>query len=308
MKHLRNLLKETGDGGAVTAGDVAGVRGSLFPAVIKRQKVKTPKIPVVKFKHDTRTMFRESALSKLLRETADKKVDTTDVISKLKSAHKNFEFEKDSVAFGINDENGNVVKVFVRANQAEQFERALAELMHDDTAEQMEVPEMLFSLKDKFEILHIDWGKIEEDEEPEVSPTDIPPDGETPEDGAELSLGDDSMEDESMGDDSMGDEQSGVESALDKVIAMLKADAEARTAEAKAKEAEANAKEAEFAAKAADVKVKGEEEVLDMETHFKAQTDAKKESQKLAKLARYRHEKALSLSSDESDSTEGGSL
>ena len=89
-----------------------------------------------------------------------------------------------------------------------------------------------------------------------------------------------------------GEEEVGAASALQQVIDALKADAEARKAEAEAKEAEAKARESEAAAKQAEAKVKQEEEVLDMEAYYDNQKEAKSETDRLAKLARYRHELA----------------
>jgi hypothetical protein len=295
MKHIRDLLRETAVPGTTSGGDVAGVRGSLFSRPIKREKTEVPKIRVIRFHHDSRGRLRESVLNKLLKETNTGGFKTADIMSKLKSAQKTFNFDKDSVSFGLEDDNGNTVKVYVRATQAAEFEKALSEILHDYSSEQdlKEIPEILFSLKDKFEIIHVDWGNVEEDEE---EPTQVP---DATDDSTDVP--DDKQDDD---EDVQGDPDepdmnadmdaaAGNESALDKVLAMLKADAEAKTAEANAKTAEANAKEAEYALKAAEFKIKGEEDVLDMEAFFKKQTDEKKETQKLAKLARWRHEKAL---------------
>jgi len=296
MKSIRNLLQETADGGATSAGDVAGVRAPLSNKPIRRKVDSRYKVKRIKFNNDMRE-HKVSALRALLAEFSDDKPQVADTIAKLKSASKNFEFEKDSVAFGIDDDNGNMVKVYVRANQAEQFERTLSEIMRDGDNEKMDVAEMLFSLKDKFNIVHVEWGTVEEDEE-KVDDSMSPPEDA----GEDLEL----VADEPSGDENVDgelemDDNSSEESALDKVIAMLKADAEARTAEAKAREASANAEEARYAAQASEIKMKGEEEVLDMETHFKQQADEKKQAQKLAKLAKYRHEKALDIRGDNDD-------
>lgn len=303
MKSIRNLLRETADGGATSAGDVAGVRAPLSSKPIRRRMDSRYKVKRIKFNNDIRE-HKVSALRALLAEFSDDKPQVADTIAKLKSASKNFEFEKDSVAFGIDDDTGNMVKVYVRANQAEQFERTLSEIMRDGD-EKMEVAEMLFTLKDKFDIVHVEWGAVEEDEEKVES--SVPPQDDTGED-LELVDDDEMSKDEDMGDEPELDDESDEESALDKVIAMLKADAEARTAEARAREASANAEEARYAAQASEIKMKGEEEVLDMETHFKQQADEKKQAQKLAKLAKYRHEKALDIRGDNDEADDGDGI
>jgi hypothetical protein len=305
MKHIRKLLKETAAAGATTAGGIAGVRGVLFSKPIKRQKEKNIKVQRIVFHNDARGL-RESLLNSFLKETEEGRFKAIDVISKLNNAQRDFNFEKHTVAFGVEDDNGQTVKVYVRANQADQFEKTLSEILYDKNEDPREVAEILFNLKDKFEIVHVDWGEVEEDEE------EVPARGAEGTDNGNqsLSLDDTTGESPGMNDNSgdldMGDgdqppDESEATSVLDKVIAMLKADAEARTAEAKAKEAEYNSKEAEFAAKTAEAKIKGEEEILNMEDFFKKQNDEKKEAQKLAKLARYRHEKAASVDDDEYD-------
>lgn len=294
MKHLRKLLKETAAPGTTGGADVGGYRGVLFSRPVKRRELVNPiKIQKITFHNDARKL-RESMLNDLLKEAEEGQFKAIDVISKLRSAEKKYDFGKDTVAFGIEDDEGNTVKVYVRADQAEAFEKTLAEIMNDENEEPKELAEILFNLNDKFTISHVDWGEIEEDEEELDQPErDIPPD-EMGGEGEDISLGD-----EEIGLEDSGDSEA--QSALDKVIDMLKADADARTAEAKAKEAEAKAKEAEYAAKSAEAKIKGEEEVLDMEAYFKKQNDEKKEAQKLAKLARYRHEKAAEIEGDAAD-------
>lgn len=301
MKHLQKILRETATVGSTSAGGVAGVRGRLFSKPIKREKVKSLKVHKIAFHNDARDL-RESFLKEILQEAKNGQFKAIDIISKLKAAERRHDFEKDAIAFGVEDDQGNTVKVYVRANQAEQFEKTLAEILDDNTDDSQDLAEVLFNLKDKFEIVHVEWGKVEEDEEELELPDESKPEGEK-----ELSLddeteGDDTADAENM-DDLESEDETGAESVLDKVISMLKAEAEARAAEARAKEAEAEAKEAEYAAKAAEAKIKGEEEILDMEAYFKQQNEEKKEAQKLARLARYRHEKAADMDDSDIDVT-----
>lgn len=301
MKSLRKLLMDDAATGSVSGGDVAGVRAPLFSAPIKRESTTKKKTLKVKTKG-----LRESLLGKLVAEASDETFKSIDVISKLKDAEKKFEFDKDTVAFGIEVTNDNGeksdIKVYVKAAQAEEFERRMSEIIKDEDASKEDIAATLYNMKD-VGIVNIEGLEVEEDQEEIVPPEegDMAPDdelgaGEEGMEGGEDELG---MEDD-MGEEDLGQED-GVKSALDKVIDMLKADAEAKKAEAQAKEAEARAKEAEYAAKAAESKMKSEEEVLDMEAHFKQQSDEKKEAQKLAKMARFRHEKAQ-------DGMEGGDL
>ena len=301
MKSLRNLLREDAAAGSTVAGDVAGVRSPVFTKPMRRE---VPQVSVPRKKNRTKRL-RESLLRQMLAETDKETFKSLDVISKLKSAEKKFNYDRDSVVFGVEDESGNTVKVYVRSDQATQFENTLAEILEDPETENKEISEILFELKSKFEIGHVEWGNIEEDEEEITPPAGSDDQSGEPDDMGDL---DGNPEDGSLefaddgGEMAEPESMDNVESALDKVINMMKADADARKAEAQAKEAEFKAKEAEFAAKAADVKMKGEEEVLDMETYFKAKEDEKKESKKLAKLAQYRHAQAADAEEDLTDS------
>ncbi|MCK5307708.1 MAG: hypothetical protein KAJ73_03770, partial [Zetaproteobacteria bacterium] len=79
-------------------------------------------------------------------------------------------------------------------------------------------------------------------------------------------------------------------SALDAVIDMMKADAEARKADAEAKTAESGAKIAALNTQAAEAQVKKSEEVMDMEAYYNKQSDKDKETKQLTKLAKYKHD------------------
>ncbi len=249
--------------------------------------------------------------------------DAADVVSKLDAAEKKAKLEKDTVTFGLENENGGLVRVYVRAEQADEFEHALSQMLassdnnNDNENSSMEIAEVLFKLKDKFDIVDVNWGDIPEDEEQQEQQVtggaggapapggaggapmpgaegggENPIDAAAGDEGAEGEGEGEGEGEEGEGDMTAGGEEREAKSALDSVIVMMKADAKAKQAEAEARAAEARAKEAEWTAKAAAAKVKQEEEVLDMETHEKQQKDMDKEVKRLAKLAKYRHDKA----------------
>jgi len=279
------LIKEEAAEGAVAAHDIAVGADALGSEPTEKVKVKKKK------------KKKTSLLRRTIAEM-EQKFDQADVISKLKAAEKSATIDQDTVAFGLEDEDGNMVKVHVRAEQAEDFQAALETALagnEDDETEDtssVEIAEVLFELKDKFEIVDIEWGAIPEDEEENQ---EIEGEG-----GDELGLGGEEgdMGDEDLGDedmvadeDGLGDEEVAA-TALTQVIDMMKADSEAKKAEADAKKAEAEAKTAGFAAQAAAEKVKQEEDILDMETYNKSKADADKESKRLAQLAKYKHDMA----------------
>lgn len=234
--------------------------------------------------------------------------DVADVLSKLEAAEKKAKVEKDTVTFGLENEDGGIVRVYVRKDQADDFEQALSQLLagsdnnNDDENTSMEIAEVLFKLKDRYDIVDVDWGDIPEDEEQEQTVDDgnqQPP----PENGGQEQPGEENPIDQAAGEEgtelpSEDNTQEKAKSALDSVIDLMKADAKAKQAEADARAAEARAKEAEWTAKAASAKVKQEEKILDMETHEKEIKQQDKEAKTLAKLAKYEHDKATKYSGE----------
>lgn len=298
MSLLKELVHEMVGAAATGAHAVAGSPGTLFGGgVVDAKKSKKKQRKMMR-----RAMNMNEAISPNSEET---NFDAGSVISKIDSAEKKARANDDTTAFGLEDEEGQIVKVYVKTDQAEDFEHALAVALagedddDDDENTSTEIAEVIFKLKDRFEIVDVEWNSFEGDEDEEQ---EVEGDLETgSEEGAdpmddELSTGEEGVEG-NEGDVEMdakagtGDDEAAT-SALQSVIDVMKADADAKRAEAEAKEAEAKAKEAEYAAQSASAKVKQEEQIMDMETHNKAQSDKKKEAQQLAKLAKFQHETA----------------
>lgn len=315
MSILKQLI-EDGAVGGTGAGAVASVQGSLFGGGMVTPKKKKTKIIRRKVSNISEA-YQFGRLAEALGLGADDtNFNPADVISKLDAAEKKAAADQDTVSFGMKDEEGNIVEVFVRADQADDFEHALSALLGqadengDDLNSQKEIAEVLYELKSKFEIVNVKWGNIPTDEEEEQKIEGE--DGLEGEGEAEMTAdeqdpnaeGDmEGMDDLEGMDDMGGGAEDDMKSTLQQVIDMLKANAEAQTAEAKAKEAEAKAKEAEFAARAAEAKIKQEEEVLDMEAYYKDKKDQEKEAKRLAKLAKFKHDKARDADSSLSSRT-----
>jgi hypothetical protein len=236
-----------------------------------------------------------------LYDSSQKTYDPTDVMSKLKAA----EFKKDARSntrgFALEDDKGALVRIFVRADQADDFEQALSSYLNDNMDGEMEIAELLFNIKNEFEIVDIIWGEgsIPEDEEAADNTLDSEPvdgdvegpdgafpDGENPDDpkSGMAATGD------VPGPGGTTDTDSQALSALDKIIDMMKADAEARTKEAEARKAEAAVNAGRVAAQAASARAKAEEEIMDMENYNKRQKEEKRLRDIRAKLLKYRHE------------------
>jgi hypothetical protein len=296
------LIKETAAAGSTGAGAIANARGSLFGGgavdlkAENRRKTKMMRrigyVPV----SEVLAPKQSNTWKEVYMESADQdSFDQMDVISKLDDAERKAKADKDTVCFGLEDEEGGIVKVYVRADQADDFEAALAQALaaededENDENTSAEIAEVLFNLKDKFDIVDVEWGVIEgdEEEEQEMEGGEGELDPEADMEGGEGELEGGELE----GGDEMVDDTADATSALQSVIDVMKADAEAREAEANAKKAEADAETAKYAASASAAKVEQEEQILDMEAHEKKKSDAEKEAKTLAKLAKYQHEK-----------------
>lgn len=334
MKLLKELLKETAAGGSTGGGSIATVPGGLFRGgkPVRRAgmfKQKKGKLPVMKFHHVAGTV-KEAKLNEFDQHST---ATATDIISKLSAAEKEQEVGTKSVPFGLEDSEGNIVKVYIRPEQADDFENRLSMILNDPD-EDHEIAEILFKMKDDFDVIHVDWGNSipEDEEEQETTPAAAPQQGPAPAQdpnappGGDLGADPNAASGVEQGADAgalpgaegdpgadAGDEmtppdtgsEDKMQSTLDKVIDMLMADAEARKAEAQARAKEAGAKEAEAASRIANTKVSAEQEVLDMEAWSKRKKDSEKETRKLAQLAKYRHElssKGSSADSDDDDS------
>jgi hypothetical protein len=162
-----------------------------------------------------------------------------------------------------------------------------------------EIPEILFKLKDQFNVVDVQWPEYHEDEEEDQVATPNDPNAAQPEGepGAEPNPGDQQdanslgLDDQAgAGADDMGDSGAGEDtgSLLQQVISMMTADAEARKADAEARKAEAKQREAKNTVEQAMAQVKQQEQMMDMDAYQKAQREQQKETKQLAQLARWR--------------------
>lgn len=316
MSLLRELYEEMSCG----ATDGAAIASFAEPMLAKpKRRVKLGNF----FKlHTPKSKKRK----KRLKETFDYgNFDSANVISKLDAAETKSKYQQDTVTFGLEDERGNVVRVIVDGSQAKQFEVVLAKMLgdqHDDSIENYngtpakEIAEILFQLKHQFNIVDVKWGELPVDEEEEPKEDEMQAqdqegsDDQPVDDQQEDGQGIDNvnMDDAQSLDVSGETPQTGDEAGLlQKVIDMMKADAEARKADAQAREAEAKATVSKYASDTALAKVKQEEDVLDMEAYYKDRQQQDKETKTLAKLAKYKHDVASDqggrLSSEDEEGT-----
>jgi len=322
MSLLRDLVQEMAAGGSTGAGGIAAVPGSLFGGgVVDMEKTKQRKKKMIR-----RVMNMKESLGVDLGRTD---FDASDVVSRIDAASKKADQNDDTTAFGLEDEDGNMVKVYVRNDQSEEFEKELSAMLAGELEDDkegnnaLEIAEVLFKLKDKFDIVDVEWPGIEGDpeEEQEVGGPEAAGMGaEQPQQGAEGDMagaeGDNAAgagdlegidTEDGADEEAMAPDDTDAETALQQVIDMMKADAEAKKAEADARAAEARAKEAEYTAQASAGRVRKEEQMLDMETAEKAKKEQEEEAKKMAKLARYQYQNAqdaevkLSMESEEKE-------
>lgn len=219
----------------------------------------------------------------------DENFDPTEVYAKLKSLEAKEKVDKnDTVMFGLEDDDGNLVRVTVRNEQADDFEKALEVILArgvEGKEDQVpEIAEILFNLKDQYDIVDISWPDVVEDEEEEGQELAQQQDDQTGDEGQDEDVGD------MVSDGEPPQDVDQATSLLTQVIDMMKADADARKADAHAKIADAKARETEAAVRQAEAKVKHEEEILDMETQAKQQKEEEKETKRLAQLAKWKHD------------------
>jgi len=324
MSLLKTLVSEMADGatgahaiatggGHETTTDIQNKKkdGTLWGGGVVNGKPRNVLRRVINMAHKKQTNL-ESVIESLGVDHGSTDFDASDVLSKVDAAQKREIQNDDTTAFGLEDDQGNLVKVYVQNDQAEEFEKSLAAMLagelenneQENTAP--EIAEVLFKLKDKYDLVDVEWPGINGDEEEEqVVVGDAGAAGGNPKgDGLDLEGGDTAGKGDELGLDDVegGELDLGVEgdmtanddakSALQDVIDVMKADAEARLADAEARTAEARAKEAEYTGQAASARVKREEQVFDMEAADKEQKELKKSAEEQAKLARYQHSKA----------------
>ena len=256
-------------------------------------------------------------LSELDLSKEESDFDPASVISKLNHAQKTATVDNnDAVGFALEDDEGNIVKVYVKKDQAEDFEQALeAELADElkddenkrDKATAKEIGEVLFNLRNRFDIVDVNFASIPEDEEEQQEAAGGEGGGEeaVPAEGEGQEGGEDQQGDETEmqvpGLEPGAEAGGGDEAAaglLQQVIDMMKQDAEARKAEAEANKEQAKAKQSEYIAQAAAHKVKQEEQILDMEEYNKSKSEEDKEAKRLAQLAKWKHDLAKDKAKD----------
>lgn len=278
--------------------DVFDLLKRRIPAAVRRDPVRPEmgvKREVLNFQRNWRPKLEGQWIDNF-EIVMERMFDSEAVLSRLKSLEKRADKTahiKDTKVFGVHDDQGNTVLITVPEHQSDSFEAALQRLLvpgkfDKQDIERPEIEEVIFNLKDHFNILDVVWPKVKEDEE---DLTDVGAIGDTmpgSEEGGDLDaqLGAD-LEGADMGAAPPAPETD-VSNVLQQVINVMMADAEARKADADARKQEAKTKEVEALAKQAQGLVKKEEEMLDMETQMKDEKERDREIKRLAQLAKWK--------------------
>lgn len=272
------FLREEAAAGSVGTGAIAVVHQPMIGSKPIKRGQSSKKVKVQKLK---------------LGENTNPEFNHFDVKSKMTNAERTDKLKKDSVAYGIEDEDGNITKVYIDKNQEHDFKRELSNLLRQD--DKLDIAEILFDLRNTFEILFVDWPSMPEDEETEnVLDKDKEGEGKEPKPGEETEgepkPGEEEPKEELPPPEPAAPPPPDNDSILLKVIDMLRADAEAKRAESVAKAKESEAETAKYSVQLSNIKVKNEEDMLKADEYYKKQAEEKKEKDRIAKLAKYRND------------------
>lgn len=285
---------DCGGGVAVSAGNVAVHPMPLLSNIATRQQFKSPKVikyGSAKYKNKSKNKLGDFSLSNLFKvvegfgpDKGNDDFDSSSVLQALKRLENKEAVDyRDTVTFGLVDSNEQIVKVTIPREQSSSFEQELNHVMGDqsESGASPEIAEVLFKLKNNYNIINVQWPDSFEDaeesselEQPEQSPESELPDADVADMPEQIDTGSTDK----------------VTDLLTQVIDMMKADAEARKSEAQAREAEAKTHQAKAAREQAMARVKQEEQMLDMESYQKNQKEKDKEAKRLAQLAKWKHD------------------
>lgn len=322
MSKLRNIFENVA-AGATGAASIAGARGVLF--VTSRPIPPMDKVTLSPYAKNNAKKKPKIKVASVTEATDFDTVTTNSLKDILRQKQRDTELRDTTEVLALEDEDGAIVKVYIKKDQCEDFKAALQSALADAEEDGKELSEVLFDLHRDFDIVSVNWGEntIPEDEEqPVENSTDAEAKGYPEAD----ELGDVNAQNQGtpdevsadMGADGMGDVDGSGQSGfgdltnnqadaqidqtqlLQQILGVLNAQASAQRAQAEADKAKADVEAAEAAARAATQYTTHQEEVMDMENYNKRQQEEKRENQIQAKLIRYRHD----LRKDEGKSLE----
>lgn len=325
-------LKESAAGGSVSATSIA-VRpdaGGSHPHGIRRREGLLSFLSSYQSKR-IGNRLNMKPVEKPFKVSVNEDISLDQIYSKMSGLEQASKADDtNSVTYGVEDDDGNLMKITVRRDQGEDFEVALAQELGEVEAYKMtgrggygrdvSMAEVLFNLKQKFDIIDVEFPEIPRDkvynadkvsdpsdlesefdlddemeddldleDEGEMGPEDGGIEGEdTEEDDLDFDAeGDDEDLDSDIGAE-LGPEEEDEESMLKQIVKMMAADAEAKKAQHDAEAEKYRAMQAEYAMKAAKQEMYKQEDLLKMEEEKEKQKEKEAEAKKMADLARFK--------------------
>lgn len=300
-----STILEDAAAGSTGAASIAG-NPFTHSSAVKRRRVATNKVQKLKINESAISTFDVSTA--ILFEfdgavgsnggtglSADKNAKiVADVNDKVSNATKRAEVDDKTLTstFGLQDGDGKVIKVTVKRDQAEDFETRLNAIL-SDADNPKEIAEVLYMLKQDYEIVDVEWDEaIAEDEEPESEEggeDDLALDGEEGDDTGDGELDLDGEEGDLGGEDeSSPDMQQSTVQLLQQVIDLLKSETGVRTANADVAKAKAETELQDIETQKQDAEISREQEVADMEGFEEEEKERKKNERLVQRLAKYR--------------------
>lgn len=316
-------VTETASGGAMGSGSIAAVPSGGNGGQDTPMRLKNfMRDFFQKAQNRMRYKSVEELIPKTYKKLTESKTGLNGVFSELKNSETQSYDERHTVTYGVEDDDGNLMKVTVPYEQSEEFEAAMAHQLAEiedykctgHKGRNISMAELLYELKDQFTILDVEFPTIPADVVYNADQATEAVDDLDTEDG-DQSFGDDetgefgdedqSQDGEGFGDDLDDDsvedfenepeEANDAESILASVMDTLKAQADAEKAKADAEAEKARAKQAEYSAKAAAVELEKQEELVRVESEMEAQKEKEKEAKKISDIAKHNYEKSKSF-------------
>lgn len=137
-----------------------------FSNKVKEDTSSFDKIEFAKDVDDNTTAVKDPEFKTLRNNITVNNANSQTAISDyLQKAHE-INDEVDSVAFGMENDDGSIIKVWVNAEHADDFEKSLAELLgKEDDAEKV-----INDLADDYDIIDVEWPKVDEPESADMEP------------------------------------------------------------------------------------------------------------------------------------------
>ncbi len=299
---LQSVFESMQGTGAITTASVAAPVGAALPASkpkkrkrkMIRRSIGIAESALVKFDTSTALLYQ----IEVLKEDEADHISTM-VNSKIDHAQRQHTLADKNVAhqtsvFGLQDADGNVIKVTVKREEANDFEQRLNSILAD--GEQKEISEIIYMLKDDFDIVNVDWAEPITEDDPTPTKDDqlddevggeedsLGDDLDLPDDGEEL--GDDEEED-APAVDSTSMQQSTVE-LLQQVVDMLKKETEVRSSEAELLSAQNRAATQEVENTAEEKELERQIELANVEEFEDKEREENKREKLVQRIARYR--------------------